>query len=45
MSISQITHRIAQSMHERHDARELQRAIDSAPTPASRQELEILARR
>lgn len=45
MSISQITHRIAQNLHERHDARELQRAIANAPTPAARQEIELLTRR
>ena len=39
MSISAITHRLAQHRRRARDEREIASAISHAPTPASRQEL------
>lgn len=45
MSISQITHKMAEHRQHAKEQRQLDRAIAHAPTPASRHELEMLYRR
>lgn len=45
MSIKQYAHQVVEHHHQRKDVRALERAIANAPTPASRHELEMLARR
>jgi hypothetical protein len=44
-TISDKVHRLSATMQQRRDARAIQRAIENAPTPASRQEIELLTRR
>jgi hypothetical protein len=45
MSIQKLSAKLAQKLEHARAVREFTKALDEAPTPASRHELELLARR